>query len=624
MATDALSALSPDMGYLEWLDVVAALRHQFSYSEPEEAYEVFDKWSEGGDKYVSPEDTRAKWDSIRPTPKGRVPVTIRTLIKRAADAGWKVGEAKAACLEAVLDWIHEEAKTLYDFTHVALQKIAGLPMITSVEEDLALAAIRTNLKEKKEESGITKVSLQKDLKKIREFKDKIKDGAAPKENPAWTKGWCYVTCQEVFFRSSTHQKMTPQALDDAFGRYLLPTEEQLESLGREVNQAELNKPLYSPKSYLLHHQQCLVVDDYAYDPTSPNDVYTETSEGVRLVNTYRRSYPKPFKPGAKRAGDIWLGHLDNLVAEENYRKTLCDYFAYMVQFPGKKIRWAPLIQGAEGCGKTLMAKALGAVLGDSNVNFVNNESIRGQWNEWAFGAQAVVIGEVRIAGNNRHDVMNRLKDLVTDDRIAINQRNRDTRTVDNISNYIMFTNFKDALALMSGSRRYFVLNSPLQTEDQVLALGEGYFSKVFDMLANDAAGLRAFFEDWTIDDNFPADGRAPKTKYLEELIEDSADDLTSAIRRLIKEGDCPLIQDDLIAASTLSAALELDEGLARGNGPRIAKILRDENFVRLPGRGAMLGETRQALWVRSGRLLGLDPIAVARQRLENQNDRDFC
>jgi tRNA A37 threonylcarbamoyladenosine biosynthesis protein TsaE len=35
----------------------------------------------------------------------------------------------------------------------------------------------------------------------------------------------------------------------------------------------------------------------------------------------------------------------------------------MVQFPGSKIRWAVLIQSAEGAGKTFFAKVMQSVLG---------------------------------------------------------------------------------------------------------------------------------------------------------------------------------------------------------------------------------------------------------------------
>lgn len=627
-----LYALSPDVSYPEWFEICAALKHQFSFTpEEEEAYTMFDQWSAKGSKYVSQEDTRAKWNSAKPSPKGRIPVTIRTLIKRASDAGYSAGEVKEACFNSVMTYITETARTLYDFSTIALGKVAGLPLLTSVEEDMLLTAIRTTLREKRQET-VTVIALRKDLKKLRDHRERKQD-TEQKDEPAWSKGWCYVTSEEMFYKASTHQKLSAEALDSAFGRYLLPTEEQIIAAGREVTQAELNKPLYLPRNYLLHHKQCLIVEDYTYDPTNPKDIYIETPEGVKYVNTYRRSFPKADKTHADKAGALWNRHMENLIQEPEYRRIVTDYIAHIVQFTGRKIRWAPLIQGAEGCGKTFFAKMMSAIVGPENVNYVNNDAIRSTWNDWSYGSQIIIIGEIRVAGHNRHDVMNRLKDLVTDDRIAITQRNRSVRTVDNTTNYVMFTNFHDALALMSGSRRYFVVKSALQTEQQVKALGENYFNELFDMITENAAGLRYFFENHEISDDFPCDGRAPKTKYLDEVVEDSADELTATIRQLVYEGDHPLIQRDLISSSVLKAALEF-EGI-RETAPRIAKRLRDENYIRVEGKGTYINGTREHLWVKCGELVGLSPDQVrevAKQRhnkepntTENDTDsEDLC
>ena len=43
-------------------------------------------------------------------------------------------------------------------------------------------------------------------------------------------------------------------------------------------------------------------------------------------------------------------HLCGLIKEPEYRRTVMDIIAYLVQRPGEKIMWALLIQGVEGCG----------------------------------------------------------------------------------------------------------------------------------------------------------------------------------------------------------------------------------------------------------------------------------
>lgn len=619
---EALFSISADLPYPQWFDMAAALRHQFQ-DKAEEAYNLFDEWSAtAGERYPGSASTLEQWNHIKPTPRGRIPVTIRTLVKRASEAGWSAGELKEECFDAVMDWIAHSATTRHDLTRVALEKIAGLPMLTATEEDLLLNAVKSQLHDTRKET-ITITSLRKDLKKIQSVKERSKDGAAQVQEKPCFKGWCYVTSKEEFFRPSSHQKMSGEAINSAFGRYLLPSEEQLVSSGKEVNEAALNTPLFSPKDYLLHHKQCLTVDSYDYDPANPKEIYTEDDYGVKRVNTYRASYAKPDPSKAAAAGKVILEHMGNLIKEPEYQRVFLDYIAYSVQFPGRKIRWCPLIQGAEGCGKTMMARLLEAVLGEDNVSFVNNDGIKSQWNDWAVGYQIVVIPEVYITGNGRKELMNKLKDLVTDDRIPINKRATSSRTSINRTNYLMFTNHHDALLVMTGSRRYFVIKSPLQTEQQVKALGKDYFERMFHMIANNAAGLRSFFESWDISNSFEADGWAPRTTYLEEMIEDSADEETSVFRRLVREGASRAVQSDLVIFGHLVTLLEM-QGV-RITEQAVAAMLRAENYVKLkPGaRGFTLlpGEKRESLWVKAG-VTFADPVATARQRLTNDETKE--
>lgn len=85
---DALSFLNPDCSRQEWIEIAAALKHQFSPREDAEAFELFDAWSKKGDKYDGEHETRSVWNSLSQTPKGRAPITIRSLLSRARAAGW--------------------------------------------------------------------------------------------------------------------------------------------------------------------------------------------------------------------------------------------------------------------------------------------------------------------------------------------------------------------------------------------------------------------------------------------------------------------------------------------------------------------------------------------------------
>ena len=123
MAQGALAVLNPNCSYHQWLDIACALKHQFGHTDQAyDAYVAFDLWSAkaGPDKYVGPEDTLRQWNAIKPSPKGKAPVTMRTLVKMASEAGWNAGELKEACFNSVQAWIEEEAKTTHELSSVAL------------------------------------------------------------------------------------------------------------------------------------------------------------------------------------------------------------------------------------------------------------------------------------------------------------------------------------------------------------------------------------------------------------------------------------------------------------------------------------------------------------------------
>lgn len=203
------------------------------------------------------------------------------------------------------------------------------------------------------------------------------------------------------------------------------------------------------------------------------------------------------------------------------------------------------------------------------------------FNGWAQGCQTVVVEEIRVVGQNRHEVMNRLKPCITNDTVSIRDLNKPVQQVPNNVNYIMFTNFHDSLAVGKGERRYFVLNSRIQTERQVLELGSTYFTTLFDSLKDNAAGLRAWFENWKISDKFNPNGHAPVTKYLMQLIDDTATPLNTAISETVADGEHPLIKPDLLSSRALQTIVEMKLGTRTFTSQQIGSALYELGYVKL-------------------------------------------
>jgi hypothetical protein len=604
---DALKHVDPDLPYPEWLEIAAAMRHQFAAPEDtaERAYQLFDKWSSTGEKYAGEHDTRAKWDSLRPTPPGRVPVTIRSLLKRAQERGWNSVAARQRCFTTTVAWIHSPARTSAELLNEGVSRILATPMVTKAEEEALLNYLVEDLRTR---FGV-KVSvatLRKDLSRCRATTQTTTAAAAAAAAtvtiPPWAKGICYVASVNLFYRRSTGESFSPEALDNAYSRKLLPTQEQLMAAAAAGNTSvSPSKPLMRPRDYLLNHVKIPAVYDFVYDPRCPSESFIDV-DGRPCVNLYIPTYPEPLSSAAPPAADIFMRHLTHLVGEPLYRQVLMDFLAYQVQHPGRKIRWAVLLQGAEGCGKTFIAEAMRAVLGNGHVKTVDCSALHSGYNDWAYGSQLITLEEIRVAGQSRHEVMNALKPLISNDTISINQKYRDQRTVDNVTNYLLFTNHPASLVLTAGDRRYFVLQSAMQTKEQVTTLGLDYFRQLFGMLRTHAAGLRHWLENWCIDPSFNPSGHAPRTTYMYQLLHDAAPAPVIMVRDAIADRVHPLVTPDLVSSTSLMNWILVQGSPAQLGGAisvqQLGSILRDEGFT---NRGRHeIGTTRHYLWARIG------------------------
>lgn len=612
IAEEAIDVLSSDCSYAEWLDVAMALRHQFEDQEFE-AYQLFDKWSATGAKYIGKADTAAKWKSITDQPKGRAPVTIRTLLKRANEHGWDGSKIKEESYQTVSKWMMFECSTYTQLIGEGVKRIAAAPLLNHAEED---SLLQTLMQASRERFGSkpTIQALRKDLKRHREFINQQKSKDIDVVTPKWGRGLVYVVADNRFFRQATRQFYGIQEFDNVYSRELLPTAEDLMKADKEVNQATLNTPIFLPSKFVLNHLKCPTVDDYDYDPSEPEEIVYERDRRI-FVNTYRRSYKTADRDQAAQAEDTLLDHLCNLIAEPEYRRVVLDWMAFNVQHPGLKIRWALFLQGAEGCGKTILAQVMRAVLGNDNARIINNSTIKKGWTEWAVGSQFIAIEEIRVAGTNRHDLMNILKEPISNDYIAVNERNKATVTRRNVTNYMVFSNYHDALAVTEESRRYFVLKSTLQKKAQVEELtrrNPDYFANLVYMFECLQGGLRHYLENRTISDAFNSNGQAPVTKYLHEMVEDTSNELMSFLRMIWEDGDNPLVRQDILCAGPLVTQLQM-EGMQHVNPQYLSTVLHDAGFSRLEGRPVIAG-ARQQVWVRKDLLKTDKPLDVLRQR----------
>ena len=580
IAKNMLDAVDPDLPYMEWLNVCLALRHQFYSKQENNGFELFDEWSSTGSKYAGTQDTKAKWDSCKPHAASRYPVTIRSLMQRAEEDGWDSSSAVQDAIDRALDFV-AGCKTPREILSKGLKEIARVPLISPAEDDLLLNATHQSLKEMSYKVSLP--ALRQELKKVRAvLKFKAKDG----KMPSWAKGLVYVTSINSFFRPQTRESFTPESLDNAYSRHLMGEAE-------EATRSDVR-----PRDLLLNQIKVPVVYDFAYNPAEPNETIV-TRDKQKLVNSYIRSYPDPNYKMKDEAGKLILEHTKNIIAEKEYARTFIDWLAFLVQHPGQKIRWSPLIQGGHGCGKSFFDNLMRAVLGAGNVNSVDaSVLVNSAFNEWAEGSQLVVFEEIRLSGHNRLEVMDRLKPIIANSNVSINQKYRNIRVVPNVTNYMALTNYHDAAVVSDEDRRWFFVKCKTQTKAQVQALSRlkdgDYFKELFKLTEGKlAAAARAFFEEWEISDDFDPEGHAPRTTYFYELVANSTPQDVQLVADLIANKEHKKIGQAIIGVKHLQDMLDL-EGETLHNS-RVNLVLTQLGYKKVARIND--GETRQTWYI---------------------------
>ena len=196
-----------------------------------------------------------------------------------------------------------------------------------------------------------------------------------------------------------------------------------------------------------------------------------------------------------------------------------------LQHPGVKMYSAVVLWGPmKGTGKSLIGYTLGKIYG-SNFTEIGNTELHAPFNEWAVGKQ-FVMGE-EITGSDRRHEADKLKSLITQQRLRINMKHLPTYEVRDCLNYYFNSNHPDAFFIDDQERRYFVhrvLGRPLPFA----------FYKDFIRWRDHEGGAEALFRyllDLDLGDFDPA-APAPTTDSKAEMVDHSKSDLGAFVANL--------------------------------------------------------------------------------------------
>jgi hypothetical protein len=285
---------------------------------------------------------------------------------------------------------------------------------------------------------------------------------------------------------------------------------------------------------------------------------------------------------------------------QHVTNAVLSWLAFNVQNPGVKIRWAILIKGIEGDGKSLIGELMRAVMGRANVKSVSPTVLTSDFNGYAEGACLAILEELRISGSSKFDTQDKLKPLITNDTVLIHRKGKDSYECWNTQNYLGNTNYDDSLPLNNNDRRYMVIFSPFMKIDQLNAELEqyggasAYFTELNELCQSEFRAIRRFMLDYEIDEAFEPNGRAPETDEKQKMIALSVSDEQQLVEECIEAGGVG-IGKDVLVSSYLRTSLLLADSESQINKHQFNRVMQNLGWSKVTKRVKWNGKT-EIVW----------------------------
>jgi len=466
----ALQVTDPNnLEHSEWIALMAAVKQAGStLATPEYMYDLWSQWCAGYEDNDVAENLK-HWESIRET-----------------ELGWKSIVSRTPALKAQMLFGEQKAKA------AVTPSVPAMPM-GDVEAPEGIQCSR----------GAVTIE-QPDLSKppVLDCSGEILSDLEQKE---WFKGCTYVTNLGKMLTEDVRFLNSSQFNAQFGGKKFI-----IDSVGKLINepwQAATRSTLWQvPKA-----------DHIRFMPSQSFGEIIKDELGREGINTYKPQIVRRVE------GSTYLfdRHLDLIMPDKSDQKNFLDNLAHNVKYPGFKIPWAWLLQSEQGAGKGVFKRIIRHSIGRSYTHFPNAKDLAdsgAKFNAWMRGKLFILADEIKV--DDRRDMIEVLKPMITEQEIEVQAKGQDQEVEDNWANWGFFSNFKDAIPTTKNDRRFAVYYLEIQTYEDLIRLGmnDAYFKELYDWMDADGTAIIANYL-W----NYPIERgdipmRAPHTSSTDEAI----------------------------------------------------------------------------------------------------------
>jgi len=355
----------------------------------------------------------------------------------------------------------------------------------------------------------------------------------PKRPRKWYDGWYFISSMNKLFNAVTKECIKPDSFNFVFANELVAAGELRGTPSGFVSRMNLI-PKMSGITYLPGYARELAIGNQ------------------KFVNSFNAYIPKGKVPDKYKEPTLLVNFLNRMMHDKIERMILLDFMAHVVQKPGQRINWAPILLGIQGTGKTTILEIMTIALGTINAKPVSAALFTNSFNSYAEGSMFVFVEEIKISGDNRHRVLDRVKEIITNNIVNLTNKGQDSREIRNVTSYMLGTNHPDALPIDDEDRRYAVLQT-------ILDLTEQEFAVIYAFLEDEDNhwNIQQWLLRHEISAAFNARGRAPKTNATTSMVANTEDLLIAKIQEAIDKNS-KLVNSSFISFAALKEIVSDD------------------------------------------------------------------
>jgi len=242
--------------------------------------------------------------------------------------------------------------------------------------------------------------------------------------------------------------------------------------------------------------------------------------------------------------NVFINHIREVWANSNeeHYKYIMSWLAQIIKTPEKKTEVVILLQGGQGCGKTLPCDILlEHVFGDNlGMTASGLGSLTQRFNGCTMGKIFSNVNELSVVDGDAFNAsFDKMKSLITDRRLQVEKKGLEHIQIDNFNNFIMTTNHVHTVKLERDDRRY----ACFEVSDKYKQ-NSNYFADFMDTLDNQNAGDNIYTYFLRYPDNEMVNVRKiPMTEIRKDLLDSCKSNVERFVSQMNDEIDEALLYD---------------------------------------------------------------------------------